>query len=352
MPMTRALIALFAAAVALGCACTNNQKTGAASVSNAACVGGDLSPDTVVATIGDKKITLKEVDEGASDALADLDKKKFEARRQKIEQLIIDSLVKAEAAKKGMKEEEWFKQQVEKDVPQPSDAEVQAFFEQNKAQMPPGSTLETIKPQIVSFMTQNQTREKARKLFEDLKKAANVQVLFKEPRKQVEVKGPARGPDNAKVTIVEFSDFQCPFCSRAHDTVEEVMQAYAGKVKLVFRQFPLEFHQDAPKAAEGALCANEQGKFWEFHTALFKNQSKLKEEDLKEHAKGLGLDGAKFAECLSSGKMAAVVKEDMAAGKKVGVSGTPAFFINGVMLSGAQPLEEFKRVIDAELAAN
>jgi protein-disulfide isomerase len=337
--------------IALGLACSN-QKSTAGGVSTAACVGGDLSLDTVVATVGDKKITLKEVDEGANEQLAELEKKKFEARRQKIEQLIIDSLVKAEAAKKGMKEEEWFKTQVEGGTTPPSDAEVMAFFEQNKAQMPPGASIETIKPQIIAFMTQNQTREKARKIFEDLKKAANVQILFKEPRKQVEAKGPSRGPENAKVTIVEFSDFQCPFCSRAHDTVEEVMQAYAGKVKLVFRQFPLDFHADAPKAAEASLCANEQGKFWEYHSALFKNQSKLKEDDLKEHAKGLGLDAGKFADCLGSGKMATPLKEDMAAGKKVGVSGTPAFFINGVMLSGAQPLEEFKRVIDAELASN
>lgn len=351
MHIFRSALAVSLLALGLGTACSNNQKT-AGGVSSAACVGGDLAPDTVVATIGDKKITLKEVDEGASDQLADLEKKKFEARRQKIEQLIIDQLVKAEATKAGMKEEEWFKSQVETGVTPPPDSEVQAFFEQNKSQMPPGSTFEAVKPQIIAFMTQNQTREKARKVFDDLKKNAKVVVLFKEPRKQVEAKGPARGPDNAKVTIVEFSDFQCPFCSRAHDTVEEVMQAYAGKVKLVFRQFPLEFHADAPKAAEAALCANEQGKFWEFHTALFKNQSKLKEEDLKEHAKGLGLDAAKFETCLSSGKMAAVIKEDMAAGRKVGVSGTPAFFINGVMLSGAQPLEEFKRVIDAELGTN
>ena len=117
----------------------------------------------------------------------------------------------------------------------------------------------------------------------------------------------------------------------------------------MFRHFPLEFHKKAPKAAEAALCANEQGKFWEFHDQLFKNQQKLEVDELKEHAKALGLDAAKFDECLDSGKIAAQVKEDTAAGKKVGVTGTPAFFINGVMLSGAQPIEEFKGVIDAEL---
>ena len=127
------------------------------------------------------------------------------------------------------------------------------------------------------------------------------------------------------------------------------MEQYAGKVRLVFRHFPLDFHEKAPKAAEASLCANEQKKFWEFHDVMFKNQEKLSIDDLKGHATSIGLDAAKFGECLDSGKMKKTVDEDMAAGKKVGVSGTPAFFINGTMLSGAQPIEAFKEVIDAEL---
>ena len=121
------------------------------------------------------------------------------------------------------------------------------------------------------------------------------------------------------------------------------------KIRLVFRQFPLEMHKEAPKAAEAALCANEQGKFWEYHDTLFQNQQALSVENLKTYAGNLKLDTKKFNECLASGKMAATVKADMEAGAKVGVSGTPAFFINGVMLSGAQPFEEFKKVIDEEL---
>ena len=146
--------------------------------------------------------------------------------------------------------------------------------------------------------------------------------------------------------------FQCPFCSKARDTVEEVMQAYAGKVRLVFRHYPLPFHQNAPKAAEASMCANEQGKFWELHDLMFKSQDKLEVAQLKEHAAAVGLDAAKFGKCLDSGKMAKAVQEDMAAGTKVGVTGTPAFFVNGVMLSGAQPLDEFKKVIDSELGTN
>jgi protein-disulfide isomerase len=153
------------------------------------------------------------------------------------------------------------------------------------------------------------------------------------------------------VTLVEFSDFQCPYCGKAHDTVEQVMQAYAGKVRLVFRQFPLNFHQNAGKAAEAALCANEQGKFWEYHDVLFKNQQTLDIAQLKEHAKSVGLEGGSFGTCLDQGKYKKAVDDDLAAGQKVGVTGTPAFFVNGVQLSGAIPFEEFKRVIDQELAS-
>ena len=336
---------VFAACLALT-ACNGNKTVGASGSTSEA-------PDTVVATYGaGTKITLKQVDETLADELLDLEKKKFQARRQTIDRLILEALVKAEAAKKGQKEEEWIKAEIESKIPDPSEEEMADFFTKNQASMPPGATLETIKPQLVDFMKKQKGRDVAAKVFEDLKKANNVKVTFNEPakpKKQVEAKGPSKGPNDAKVTIVEFSDFQCPFCTRASATVDQVMEQYAGKVKLVFRHFPLDFHDKAPKAAEAAICANEQDKFWQMHDMMFKNQDKLGIDDLKANATSLGLDAAKFNECLDSGKNKKVVDEDMAAGKKLGVTGTPAFFINGTMLSGAQPIEAFKELIDAEL---
>jgi len=166
---------------------------------------------------------------------------------------------------------------------------------------------------------------------------------------KVDATGPARGPEGAKVTIVEFSDFECPFCARAEESVNQVMEKYAGKVRLVFRHFPLNFHPNAPKAAEASMCANDQGKFWEMHKTLFANNKALGVEDLKKHAATAGLDQAKFNECLDSGKMKGIVDADTKAGGEAGVSGTPAFFINGKLLSGAQPASEFEKIIDAEL---
>ncbi|MHB8878813.1 MAG: thioredoxin domain-containing protein [Myxococcaceae bacterium] len=346
----RASLVAAASFLLLAGGCAKDSKT----VGKAAVCPGDLAPDTVVATYGDKKITAAEIDGELGDQFQEIEKQKYQMRVQAIDKLVIQALVKAEAAKKGLTEEQFLKAEIDDKVPPPSDAEIQAMFEQNASQLPPGSKLEDFKDRIVDFMTRPKKQERAKALFDELRKGANVQVKLEEPakpRKQVEAKGPSRGPENAKVTIVEFSDFQCPYCSKAHDTVEEVMQAYAGKVRLVFRHFPLEFHKLAPKAAEASLCAHDQGHFWDYHDALFKNQQKLEIADLKAQAAALGLDAAKFDACLDGGAKAAALQEDMAAAKKVGVTGTPAFFINGVSLSGAQPIEEFKKIIDAELAA-
>lgn len=164
---------------------------------------------------------------------------------------------------------------------------------------------------------------------------------------------PAQGQVKAPVTIVEFSDYQCPFCaSFFKDTLTKVKQDYidTGKVKLYLRDFPLtSIHPYAQKAAEAARCANEQNAFWKYHDKIFENQSQLNQDQLKKWAADLGLDLAKFNNCLDSDKYQTAVQEDLQAGTKAGVNGTPAFFINGRRITGAQPFENFQQVIDAAL---
>lgn len=164
-----------------------------------------------------------------------------------------------------------------------------------------------------------------------------------------EVKGDA----NAPVTIIEFSDYECPFCSRyVEETMPQVVKEYidTGKVKYVFRDFPLSFHENAQKAAEAAECAGEQGKYWAYHDILFINNTKLAVTNLKQYAKDLNLNTTTFNNCLDNGDMTEEVQKDTADGSRYGVSGTPAFFINGIKLVGAQPFSAFKQIIDAELA--
>ena len=151
------------------------------------------------------------------------------------------------------------------------------------------------------------------------------------------------------MTIIAFSDYECPYCKRAETTVAQVMDNYGKEVRYVHRDFPLPFHANANPAAQAARCAGDQGKFWEYHDKIFA-AADLSTTALQQTAPDLGLDRTKFDECLSSGKYKAQIEADIAAGSEVGVNGTPAFFINGRLLSGAQPFEKFKEVIDGEIA--
>jgi protein-disulfide isomerase len=162
---------------------------------------------------------------------------------------------------------------------------------------------------------------------------------------------PVKGPASAPVTLVAFSDFQCPFCSRAVPTLKEVETAYAGKIRIAFKQLPLPFHDKAHLAAEAALAANEQGKFWQYHDKLFANQQALDRPALEKYAEELGLDMGKFKKALDSGKFKDKVDAEAKEGAAVGATGTPTFFINGTKLVGAQPVDAFKAAIDKELKA-
>jgi len=160
---------------------------------------------------------------------------------------------------------------------------------------------------------------------------------------------PERGPADARITIVEFSDFECPYCSAAVKQVDQIMAAYPKDVKLFYKQFPLSMHPHAPKAAEASLAANEQGKFWEMHDLLFANFRKLSEDNMLAWAKQIGLDVDKFKADLDSGKFQATVKKDEADGDTAGVYGTPAFFINGKLYNGPMELAAVKPILEAEL---
>jgi protein-disulfide isomerase len=161
---------------------------------------------------------------------------------------------------------------------------------------------------------------------------------------------PVRGAAGAPVTLVEFSDFECPFCKQTRPTLKQLLERYPGKVRLAYRDFPLEsIHPQARRAAEAARCAHDQGKFWEYHDVLFAQSPKLAAEDLRRYAGEVGLDVTKFDGCLAAGTHKAAVQRDVEEGNQLGITGTPAFFVNGRPLSGAQSFEAFARVIDDEL---
>jgi protein-disulfide isomerase len=266
--------------------------------------------------------------------------------------MISRRLLESEAKSQGKTLEQWFQSDYVNTVPEPSDDEARAFYESNKGQMPQGQAFEELKPRLKQVVKQQKLRENMGKVLEKLREKHHVQVALEPPelpRIEVEAKGPARGPGGAPVTIVEFSDFQCPFCGREAPVIERLMKEYDGKVRLVFRHFPLDFHPFAAKAAEAAACAADQGKFWEMHDQMFTNQQKLAVEDLKGYAKSVGVDSAKFDKCLDSGEKKVLVDEDQKAGSQAGVNGTPAFFVNGIFINGAVPYEQIKQAVDREL---
>jgi len=232
----------------------------------------------------------------------------------------------------------------------PTELDVAAWYAANPQRVQ-GAPIDQVAAPIRAVLLQERTRTAQEHYLDALKARTAVTISLDPPRLKVADGGrPARGPEGAPIQIIEFSDFQCPFCLQAHPTVAKVLSTYGDRIRFVYRHFPLPNHPNARPAAEAAACAAEQGKFWQYHDRLFDNQGKLGAADLKQHASALELDSAKFNACVDGHKYAQDVDDDVEAGQDVGVSGTPAFFINGRVLGGAQPFEAFKRVIDEELA--
>jgi protein-disulfide isomerase len=344
-----------AVAAALGAlACTSPSTTQAKAAPGAPAAS---DPNAPVAKIGADVIPAKELEDFAKGELKKLDQQYqeqlYQVKRQALDSIIMKRIVEAKAKAANKTPEEYVQAEVMARIPPVTDAEVQQVYDAAKAQgrdLPP---IGQVKETIVRYVQQQKAQAAAQAYYDQLKTEAKVEILlpaYRPPRQQVEATGPSRGPAAAPITIVEFSDFECPYCGRAEETVSEVLRVYGDKVRLVYRDLPLPNHRYAPKAAEAAHCAGDQGKYWEMHAKLFANQRNLDVPALKGYAKDLKLDQAKFDKCLDSGQFAALVAANTKAGNEAGISGTPAFFVNGILISGAQPFDAFKEVIDAELA--
>jgi len=267
---------------------------------------------------------------------------------QVVEAAIARKLFELEAAKRGISVDDLIHAEIEAKAGEVTDQEIQDFYTENQARIQ--QPLEQIKPQIRTYLGQLRQKELYEALLTQLRDTYGARNLLPIDRMEVaEADSPAKGPENAPVTIIEFSDFECPFCGRVTPTLEQVLANYGDQVRLVFRQFPLTMHPHAQKAAEASLCAREQGKFWEMHDAMFADQKALGVDQLKAKAGELGLDAEAFGTCLDEGRFAAKIAADVADGTKAGVGGTPALFVNGRFLNGAQPYETIAKVIDDEL---
>jgi protein-disulfide isomerase len=319
-------------------------------LARAAAAATSGSDSRVVATAGSMKITEAEVDEKARPQLSAIQNQVYMVKKRTLDDMIDDYLIDQAAKKAGLSKDAYLKKEVEDKAAAPTEQEMQDFYNKNQARI--RQPFDKIKAPLEQYMKRQKVNAARAEVMAKLRKDANVKVMMSAPRVQVSTQASAgsTGPNNAPITIVEFSDYQCPFCQRAEDSVKEVMKKYGDKVQLVYMDFPLPMHPNALGAAQAARCAGDQGKYWEFHDALFADQSKLDAAGLKATADKLKLDTKKFGECTDHGLHLDQVKASQQEGTEVGVDGTPTFIINGRMMSGAQPATEMESVIDEELA--
>jgi protein-disulfide isomerase len=306
-------------------------------------------PQDAVAIIGDASVTAAQLDEMAGNRMNRIRVEHYNLRRQVLEEWIARTLLQRQASRRGIRVSEFTQGEIESKARPVTPEEIRAAYEKEKVRFKDVTEAEAL-TQIESRLRQQRIKERKSAFLKELRANAGVKVLLEPPRVAVEAgDDPARGPKDAPVTIVEFADFQCPYCARVLPTLKRLEEQYGDQIRLVFRHFPLSFHKQAAKAAEAAECAREQGKFWEMHASLFARQANLEVADLNQRASDLGLNTEQFGQCLESGKYSAAWRKDMSHGSSYGVSGTPAFFINGRSLSGAQPYESFAEVIEEEL---
>ncbi len=305
-----------------------------------------------VAEVDGVVVTRAELDKNGGKPLANLRQQLYNMERQKLDEFVGATLLTREANSKGVSVSTLLEQEVNGKAAPVSEAEIEAFYNQNKARLPVG--LDKVHDQIRDYLREQKVEAQKNEYLKALRAKAKVTSYLKAPpvlRAEVSITGaPLRGSEKAKVTIVKFEDYQCPYCKTVQPTFNELLKRYDGKIRVVHKDLPLDaIHPQARPAAEAARCAGEQGKFWDYHDRLYANGSKFTVEEFKGAAKEVGLDVDGFEKCFASGKFKGAVQKDLLQGAQLGLTGTPAFFINGREISGAQPLEAFAAIIDEEL---
>jgi protein-disulfide isomerase len=309
--------------------------------------------DDAVAVIDGVPVSRQELEASVAAQIAKLDEQAYGIRRDQLDELITTRLLAAEAKRRSRSVESLVDEEITKKAGSVSDTEIDAFIVANRDRLPADPA--AIRGQIRSYMEEQRTTERRTAFVDELRRKAKVDVLLKPPpvfRATIEVDGaPIRGPKVAPVTIVEYSDFHCPYCRRVQPTLLQLLAKYPTQVRLIYKHLPLDsLHPQARQFAEASWCAAEQDRFWQFHDAVYASSSPTA-TPLTDFAGKSGLDVSRFKSCLASGHAAAVVQAQADEGARHGVNGTPGFFINGRPLSGAVPFETFVRFIDEELAA-
>lgn len=293
-----------------------------------------LAPSTVLATVAGRTITAGDFNERARQDVYELRMKVYETERGMLELAINDRLLTAEAKRRNVTEQDIIRTEITEKMHVPTDADVDRFYQENRSRIT--GDLATVREDIKRYMQQQEQQRLVAALVQTLRAGAEIRVFLTEPDAPVLAistdDDPSRGNPKAPVTVVMFTDFQCPTCAWMHPVLEEELKKYGDRVRLVVRDFPLIIHDNSRKAAEAADAANAQGKFFEYIALLYQNQAALDVPSLKKYATAVGLNRVRFDRELDGGVYAAEVRHDIADGEKYGIRGTPTIFINGVRL--------------------
>ncbi|HKU77151.1 MAG TPA: thioredoxin domain-containing protein [Pyrinomonadaceae bacterium] len=307
------------------------------------------TPETVLASVNDKEITQKEVDDSIAAQIYPLQQQLYAIRKAALENLVTRKILESEAAGRSVSVEELRKQLTQGEI-KVTGAQVEEAYKQNAsyfASMSPDEARERLRLDL-----ENQARMKNyRAGLEALRKKWTIRIDFSPPVFVTELDdglSPVKGSANPRVTIVEFSDFECPFCNQVQGTLKQIIESYGSDVRLVFKHLPLEGHRNSFPAARAAYCAAEQDRFWQFHDALFSARD-LSPPTLEKIAADLGLAPAKFQTCLNSEQSRAAVVKDLEAAKLFRIDSTPSFIVNGKLIKGALNFADFQKIVEQEL---
>ncbi len=307
--------------------------------------------DDPVAFIGDEPITMSELEDLAAGEMARLDRERYSALKFTLDNMLDERLLYDAARAEGKTVEEFVIAEIDDKIIQPSDAQVEAHYEQRKAQMARGRPLSAVRRFVINEINKDETERLRTELLDRLAKEAGLRVLMEEPRTNVPIPEgePSIGPKNAKVTVVEFSDFQCPFCQKSHPGVQQLIDEYKDRVRFVYRDYPIETHSRARQAALAARCVGEQDGYWEYANNLMTVPGTLLDDDLLARAQQVGADVKKFRDCYESRRFDEAIDKSFHDAKRLGLRGTPTFFINGRSFYGAQSYESLKALVEEEL---
>ncbi len=306
--------------------------------------------DEVVARIGDDVITAAEVEAMVGSSLVKLRQEIYNTTVGELNAQIFERLVTQKATADGITREEFLAREMDGKMTEPDEGEIVKVMSMYRNRLPQDDA--QARQQVVQALQQQQQAKLVEALRDEMFAEAGVVILLQPPRAEVAITEgtPSRGPATAPIVLVEYTDYQCPFCSRVQPTITALMERYDGQIRHVFKNLPLPNHNQAQLASEAALCAQDQGQYWEFHDWLFENQRTMNRDTMIAQAGAMSMDADLFTACISDGTYQARVDADMKEARGFGITGTPGFMINGRVITGAQPLEAFEAVIDEELA--